>query len=156
MAEVGWAGPGHLCEAHFTLAVGPDEYVREDIQLEPSQPASNTIKSERGWFTISILELKPSRPPRSSRVRVNDIGSLYEFPDDVLEKRFVFLPSSTRKPAVAITFYKVTGSPQTGDWKTSPQRSFRPVEYAAVLDRIAFTRTVPNDCLNPQIWDPAK
>lgn len=155
MAEVGWAGPGHLCEAHFTLAVEPDEYVREDIQLEPSQPASNTIKSERGWFTISILELAPTRPPRSPRVRVNGIGNLYEFPDDLVGGRFVFLPSSTARPAVEITFYKVAGSPQTGDWKTSPQRSFRRDEYAAVLDRIAFTRTDPSDCLNPQMWEPA-
>lgn len=153
MPEVVWSGPGHLCEAQFTFEVEASEYVREDIQLDLFYPASNTIKSEAGWFTITTLMLKPQKPERRFRVGADRLGVLYEYPDDALEKRFVFFPLKADRPAVEVSFHKVSGHPQAPNWKIAPQRSFQPPEYAGVLRRLVFARTHPKDCINPQIWE---
>jgi hypothetical protein len=131
--------------------VKPDEFVREDIQLEPSYPPSDTIKSEAGWFSIATLSIKPPRPMPQSRVRKDKAGNLYEIPPNdpyAFDKAFVFLPSRVDAPAVEITFFKVTTAPSDPDWRKMPQRSFNPSGYAEVLDRIAFAKTSPGDCLN--------
>ena len=152
LPEVGWAGPGHICESSFTLRVKQGEFVREDIQLEPSQPTSNTIKSEAGWFTVATLTIRPSRPILRSRVHSDKAGDLYEVPPDdpySFEKAYLFLPSKPRAPAVEISFFKVTASPSDPDWRRMPQRSFSQSAYAEVLARIAFRKDAPSDCLNP-------
>lgn len=156
MPELGWAGPGHLCEADFTLKVEANEYVREDVQLEPSYPASNTIKSEAGWFTISTPALKPRRPERRFRIAADRLGALYEHPDGALDKRFVFFPATADRPAIEVKFHKIVGTPGGMNWMTAPQRSFPSQQYEAVLRRLVFARTHPDDCINPQIWDDRK
>lgn len=156
MAEVGWAGPGHLCEAEFTLKVEANEYVREDVQLEPSYPASNTVKSEAGWFTISTLTLKPQQPERRLQVAADSLGALYEYPEGALDKRFVFFPATTERPAVEVKFHKIVGTSDGMNWMAAPQRSFPTTQYDAVLRRLVFARTHPDDCVNPQIWNDRK
>jgi hypothetical protein len=81
-AEVGWDGPGTLCEENFTLAVEPDEFVREDIQLEPWYPISNTVKSPHGWYSITVRDRSRSRlqPTDSLRiVRKDGQGRLFQY-----------------------------------------------------------------------------
>lgn len=107
---MGWAGPGHLCEAEFTLRVEPSEYAREDIQLEPSYPPSITIKSAEGWYTISILLVKPPRPESAAKVRATPNGAVYRYSDNRTQAAFVFIPNGRQKPAIKIVFWNTADS----------------------------------------------
>jgi hypothetical protein len=142
LPEVGWAGPGHLCEAEFTLRIEAGEFAREDIQLEPAYPASNTIKSPGGWFTVSVLQLKPPKPPFRRAVRTDAQGAVYNYQDDGLKKVFLFLPKVTSRPALTVTFWKDPAVAGPSD----DQRS----RYASVLNRLTFARTSHADCINPR------
>ncbi len=112
MKEVGWHGPGHLCEESFTLAVKADEYVREDIQLEPWYPVSNTVKSAAGWYTITQLRDKPKPPKKRALLASSKLGSLYAYPpdDETDAAKFVFLPRRLSARPVEITFWRVDPS----------------------------------------------
>jgi hypothetical protein len=154
LPEVGWDGPGHLCESAFTFRVKAGEFVREDPQLEPSYPPSNTIKSEAGWFAITTLSNKPPEPASRSRLRKDKLGEVFDVPPNdpySFDKELVFFPSNAKRPAVAVTFFKVTKTPPDADWRKLPQRSFSQSGYLEVLNRIVFARSNPTDCLNPSV-----
>jgi hypothetical protein len=149
--EVGWNGPGYLCEAAFTLEVRPDEFVREDIQLEPWYAPSNTIKSETGWFNVTVLADRPVKPGRRFELSADASGELYEEPPidpNAFDKSFVFFPVRAGDHAVRISFFKVQAAPQSPDWRTVPQRSYPPSRYREVLKRFVFAKANPPDCLN--------
>lgn len=75
-SEVGWNGPGHLCEANFTLKIQDGERVVEDVQLEPWYAASDTIKSSAGWFHVTTMNRKPNASERLRRIISMKIGNV--------------------------------------------------------------------------------
>jgi hypothetical protein len=150
--EKGWYGPGHLCEANFTLRVKRGEYIREDVQLEPWYPASDTIKSSEGWYAISTLRDNPAKADRIRRLNSNNLGTIYRLRptvDSTFSARFVFSPRETAAFPVEIKFFRADRpSSATSDWRIAPQKSYDPAQYETVLNRIDFSNLRQTDCLN--------
>lgn len=151
LPEKGWHGPGLLCEKRFTLTVNPDEYVREDIQLEPWYPISNTIKSPTGWFGIKQASDRPSRGKLGKLLQSRPQGTVYDYGvekhTDI--KLLIFLPRDPELGSVVITFYGADrSSAKNGDWRSAPQVGYDPAGYHSVLQRIVFTPSARSDCLN--------
>lgn len=151
-AEAGWDGPGLLCESAFTLRVAPDEYVREDVQLEPWQPSSNTVKSPRGWYSITVVDGRSQRPRRRDRLRLlreTQLGRLFEYAaaDQHDAARFVHVPRRGSRPWLEVTFWKATRA-DSSDWRQSPQVTYSAERYDDVLERIGFEGACPPNCLS--------
>lgn len=152
LPEVGWDGPGHLCEASFTLKVERGEYVREDVQLEPWYPASNTIKSSDGWYSISELHEMPEKSENLRKVISNDHGEIYSFKltdSFSFSARFIFTSRDKDKPPIEVQFFLPTHPrPASSDWRIAPQKPYDPARYQSVLNRVDFSSAPQTDCLN--------
>ena len=151
LPEKGWDGPGQLCEKRFTLTVNSDEYVREDIQLEPWYPVSNTIKSPTGWFGITQASDRPSRNKLGKLLQSRPQGMVYDYGVDDLtgNKLLIFLPRNRTHGSVVISFYPAyRSSTNNSDWRAAPQVGYDPAEYDSVLRRIVFNNAARTDCLN--------
>jgi len=153
--EAGWDGPGLFCGEGFTFTVEAGEFIREDLQLQLSQPISNTVKSARGWYSISVPFIvdpaEPNTPPPGGRlVSRDEKGALYEYAGsnlNYLGRAFVYFPVGRDRRPVTVEF----SSPGTGgDWRRQPpQAELGPEEQRGVLKRIAFGATCPPRCVSP-------
>ena len=154
LPELGWHGPGHLCEASFTLKVEEGERVVEDIQLEPWYPASDTIRSSAGWFVVTTMNRKPDASERIKRISSTKTGKIYSFrliDPFAFSARFIFEPRDALKPFIEISFFRVDRpDPRRPDWHIAPQKSYDPERYADVISRIDFSNASQIDCLNPR------
>lgn len=147
--EVGWKGPGLVCEADFTLRLEPGEFAREDIQLEPWYPVSDTVKSAEGWYSIKVLDHKPPRSERVGPVRRLSRGKLYRYEprDQLAAARFIMIPK--RGKALQVSFWRTLGP--SSDWMVSPTRDYDPARYEQALNRISFGRICRPGCLNAMV-----
>ncbi|MDE2596736.1 MAG: hypothetical protein KGL44_07665 [Sphingomonadales bacterium] len=152
LPEKAWNGPGFLCEAAFTLALIDDEIAREDIQLEPSQPMSNTIKSAEGWYSVVQLVLPRKLGRNLTMLKRARSGDIYQEPPEnpaFVSAQFIFVPRGRRRSTVAIEFLKADQpNSRSTDWHVMPQKSYDPGKYAVTLDRFDFSRTPVMSCLN--------
>lgn len=151
LAEVGRDGPGNLCEPHFTLHVLAGEYVHEDVQLEPSYPSSNTIKSAAGWYVITVLKDAPARRARRARFYTGTPDRIYEYSlsDDFWQaRRFMRVPDRQNDPWIEVVFFKASNPAGQAGWRQQPLREFRSNEMRDIFRRITFSKPVRADCMS--------
>lgn len=149
LPEVGWDGPGFVCEDAFTLAVAKDEYARINPQLELWYPLAYTVKSQRGWYTVSVEPHRPKDQDRGARLRGDRTGDLFVFkPDDTFRqlRRYAWLPRASGAPAVVIVMHPA--EPQSPGWRERPDKALAPADDAGVLKRLTFGRSGKKGCLN--------
>lgn len=146
--EFGWNGPGHLCEAHFSLKVESSEFVLEDPQLELWYPESYTVKSSDGWYSLVVLRKKTERRKRTAKISASKLVTIYGLqPADDSSVDFLIIPRDRAKPSLLIEFFVVDKpNPFSSNWRVTPQKSYDSDRYQTVLDRIDFSGMQEGDC----------
>ncbi len=124
------------------------------FNFEPWYPTSNTVKSPRGWYSITVrdnssLSLQPT--DRLRFIRKTGQGRLFQYgvADRNHVARFVHVPRSRRAPLLEVSFWGAMPD-STKNWRVSPQVPYPADEYDRVLQRLAFEPRCSPTCLNAQ------